>query len=641
MKIFTTLFSSKNNTCRTCETGYAVILTLSLGGLLAAHGKTIQVHSLTLPALSNRVVNIKTGHPSLFGTIQDFQRVRDSAIKHAYGKPAFEKVIKDSEVLLPQKPCSYVKEGRRLLGVCRAVLFRATTLSMAFRLTGERKYLERCQSELLAAADFPDWNPSHYLDVAEMTLALAIGYDWLYHELDPDAREKIYTAILEKGLRNSMESTGWWIKAKNNWGQVCHAGLMAGAFATLERNPKISAFIIHRAITHLPISMAVYNPNGAYPEGPGYWSYGTGFNVLALDMLFSRLGTDFGLSDLPGFNETVEYLDIVTGPSGATFNYADGGSGRSTDPAMWWFARHYKRVDILQYFEVAALKKYCAKKLSPGRYGNRLFPLTLLWMQEPPGNQTPSRTPLHWSSESAQVITVHRTSWDNAKALFVGFKGGSPSDPHGHMDAGSFVLDYAGVRWAHDIGAENYHKIESLGMNLWSSRQDGDRWKIFRLNNLSHNTLVIDEQLQVAKGRAILKSFKTAPLPETVLDLSGVYKGQAACVERCGQLLDSGALQISDTLKGLKPGAKVRWQMMTRADPELTGSASVRLVEKGHSITLSIQHEPPRQWRIVDASQPRNSWDSQNRRYKLICFESEAPKNGELNLCVLITPQKR
>ena len=32
------------------------------------------------------------------------------------------------------------------------------------------------------------------------------------------------------------------------------------------------------------------------------------------------------------------------------------------------------------------------------------------------------------------------------------------------MDAGSFVLDADGVRWAHDLGAENYNRIESLGM---------------------------------------------------------------------------------------------------------------------------------------------------------------------------------
>ena len=29
---------------------------------------------------------------------------------------------------------------------------------------------------------FTDWHPKHFLDVAEMTTALALSYDWLYHD---------------------------------------------------------------------------------------------------------------------------------------------------------------------------------------------------------------------------------------------------------------------------------------------------------------------------------------------------------------------------------------------------------------------------------------------------------------------------
>ena len=106
--------------------------------------------------------------------------------------------------------------------------------------------------------------------------------------------------------------------------------------------------------------------------------------------------------------------------------------------------------------------------------------------------------PLHWYSESETPITVHRSSWTDPAATFVGLKGGSPSGPHGQMDIGSFVLDADGVRWAVDLGAEGYHGIESRGMNLWSSSQNSDRWTIFRQSNHGHNTLVIDGQLQKA-----------------------------------------------------------------------------------------------------------------------------------------------
>ena len=54
------------------------------------------------------------------------------------------------------------------------------TLAMAYRLHGDRRYVDRLWQELQTVAGFPDFNPRHFLDTAEMTHALAIAYDWLY-----------------------------------------------------------------------------------------------------------------------------------------------------------------------------------------------------------------------------------------------------------------------------------------------------------------------------------------------------------------------------------------------------------------------------------------------------------------------------
>ena len=51
-------------------------------------------------------------------------------------------------------------------------------LSYAYRTTGELKYAERAEKEMLYMAGYDNWNPEHFLDVAEMTMALSIGYDW-------------------------------------------------------------------------------------------------------------------------------------------------------------------------------------------------------------------------------------------------------------------------------------------------------------------------------------------------------------------------------------------------------------------------------------------------------------------------------
>ena len=57
----------------------------------------------------------------------------------------------------------------------------------------------------MAAAAFEDWHPPHFLDTAEMTNAVAIGYDWLYDVLTPEQRATLKTAIIEKGLKPGLK----------------------------------------------------------------------------------------------------------------------------------------------------------------------------------------------------------------------------------------------------------------------------------------------------------------------------------------------------------------------------------------------------------------------------------------------------
>ncbi len=52
---------------------------------------------------------------------------------------------------------------------------------MAWKMDEDSRFLDRAVAELDAVCAFSDWNPSHFLDLAEMSLAVSIGYDWLYN----------------------------------------------------------------------------------------------------------------------------------------------------------------------------------------------------------------------------------------------------------------------------------------------------------------------------------------------------------------------------------------------------------------------------------------------------------------------------
>ena len=579
-------------------------------------------------------------HPRLLAKRAELEALRDSVKKDPLRKALADAVVKQATLLQNVSPIERRLEGRRLLGESRRCVKRTLVLSMAYHLTGDAKHADRCEREMLAVAEFSDWNPSHFLDVAEMTLAMAIGYDWLYNELSDPSRKKIRAAIVEKGVSLPFETRHkGWVKARNNWGQVCHGGLTAGALAVFEDEKDLAARTVHNALHNVTHSMHAYDPNGSYPEGPGYWAYGTSYNVVLIAVIESVLGSDFGLTKAPGFDLTGQYPALMCGPSGLFFNYADGGAGRGSESCLLWFASRFGRPDWLLGERQELLTDVSRVDSRDARgSGGRLLPLALLWMDGIEENP-PIRMPLHWQSESETPVTVHRSSWTDPDATFVGLKGGSPSGPHGQMDIGSFVLDAQRVRWALDLGAEGYHGIESRGMNLWSSSQNSDRWTIFRQSNEGHNTLVIDGQLQKATGRAPVIHFSDdLAFPHSIVDMSGVYEGQAKSVRRGIALVDSRNVLIQDQLTGLKPGSRVRWGMITPGSPGEAGKENINLQQKDARLAMTILAPQSAGWKIIDTAKPRNEWDSPNPGTCMIAFEAVAPDSGELTLAVLAEP---
>jgi hypothetical protein len=386
--------------------------------------------------------------------------------------------------------------------------------------------------------------------------------------------------------------------------------------------------------------MGVFAPNGSYPEGPGYWVYGTSYNVLLIDMLEKVLRTDFGLSKAPGFDQTGQYLSLATGPSGRFFNYADGGDGRGVVPVLFWFGDRYNRPDWLlgEHDRIQEMIIKASGKSSRA-YKLRLLPLALLWMNGPAPEPVDIGMPLHWLAKNEVPISIHRSAWTDPRAVYVGFKGGSPGANHGHMDVGSFVLDSDGVRWAIELGSESYYRIESRSMNLWDRDQKGDRWSIFRLNNFSHNTLVIDGQHQRAEGHGTFVGFSDDPAhPYSVLDMSTAYTGQAESVLRGTALHNDRVILVQDELKGLKPGSRVRWGMVTSATPENQSPTGMELTQDGEKLGLRLLGPETAEWRIVNTEKPAREWDSPNPDTRMIAFEAVAPANGHLQWAVQCIP---
>ena len=110
-------------------------------------------------------------------------------------------IVKRAEKVLTERTCEYrIPDGKRLLSESRSALHHVLFCGWIWRTTGDERHRERVIRELDAACALKDWNPSHFLDTAEMATAVAIGYDWLYSSLTPEQRLRYEDAILRFAL---------------------------------------------------------------------------------------------------------------------------------------------------------------------------------------------------------------------------------------------------------------------------------------------------------------------------------------------------------------------------------------------------------------------------------------------------------
>ena len=337
-----------------------------------------------------------------------------------------ERIIADSELLLTDPVRKREVSYGRMLSTSRGIFTRVLLLSTSYLLTGEKKYADRAIVEMESAVSFPDWHPPHFLDVAELTFAVAIGYDWLYDQMTDEQRKKIADGILKKGLEPSWHPQATWTQLNNNWNPVCNAGMVAGALALADLEPEMAEKTIRRAIKAVPVSIKIaYQPEGAYPEGPMYWSYGTMFTTLLIDMFENVFESDFGMYDFKGLRRTGDYMQAVTSPSGHLFNYADCNERRELSFVMTYLAHRFDRPDWFDKTEQQLLKNYCERRYKSfsEHHCVQLMPFALLYMDFPIQN---SKAPLAYFSGNASVnpLAIHRSD-HSATASWLALKGGN------------------------------------------------------------------------------------------------------------------------------------------------------------------------------------------------------------------------
>ncbi|MBN2473604.1 MAG: heparinase II/III family protein [Pirellulales bacterium] len=564
-----------------------------------------------VPAEAEILHTLRPEHPRLIATSDDLARLK----KLIAAEPRAAEIYRDlksraDKLLDARDTVEYKIVGPRLLSQSRKCVDRVYTLATLYRIDGDRRYAERALKELTAAAAFKDWNPSHFLDTAEMTHAFAIGYDWLHDVLSPEQKQMLRRAIVEKGLRAAepfYREQRWWTRSRHNWNQVCNGGITLGALAVAEDEPQLAAYIVYQAAHSVQLAMDDFAPAGAWAEGPGYWNYATRYNAYMLAGLETALGTDFGLSRFPGFSVTGDFRIHTTGPTNRLFNFADGGDRAGQAAQVFYLARKFDN-PLYAWHERERIGGSSALHL---------------WWFDPRG-EPPTDFSLDRRFPHVDVVCL-RSRWNDPRAVFVGFKGGDNKVNHSHLELGTFVLDADGQRWVYDVGSDDYNLPGYFGSKRWTYN-----W----LATAGQNTLLIDGKNQDPKAVAPIAAFRSTPSwAGAVADLSAAYANQAKSVRRGIALIDRREVLVQDELEGTA-GAEIAWQVHTKAKTQLEGDRAV-LRRNGETLIARILSPDGAAFAAEPASPPppqRQQPDASKLFVKLPGGE------GLVRVAVLLTP---
>ena len=578
------------------------------------------------------------------------------ALNHTLVK-MHQAIVSASDDMLDKPVLERKLEGFRLLDVSREALRRIFYLSYSYRVSGDVKYAQRAEKDLLAVSAFSDWQPPHFLGVAEMALGVAIGYDWLYNYLSPESRTIIENALLTKAIEPSLDPKyADRFNNPTNWSQVCNAGIVYAALALADKYPEISEKVLARSISLITVPMKSYDPDGAFAEGYMYWQYGTVFNIFMLDAL-QKLGIDdLKLKDFKGFSKTPYYLQHMVGTSGQSFNYMDCIPNSILNASQFWFASQLNDPSLL-WIENTYLEKdkfvtltdgnglpLSSEMLKENKYSqftkDRTLPALMIWGSGIDLAKITPPTTTCFTGNGETPVCLMRTSWNDKNGIYLGFKAGSAGTNHGHMDIGSFVIDADGERWASDFGMQNYNSLESKGINLWSLAQNSTRWKVFRYNNLAHNTLAVNGQYQNVKGKAGIDKYGFATnLKFALSDLSKVYENQLKSVKRGVAILNEQFVVIQDEIESSAKTDTIRWTTMTEAQVKIKSKNAFLLTLNGKSMLVKFETKANIQLKTWTTKSP-NDYDASNEGKTLFGFEMVLKPNSKETVCTKFIPSK-
>jgi hypothetical protein len=578
-------------------------------------------------SLEYLIANLRMERPRLMLTPTSDRHIREQLSNESLVQSYFRALYQDAaEILeLPLLEKSYSDQRRHMLSLAREKKRRLGLLAIVYRYSREQRFLDRLNDELINICKYDDWNPHHWLDTATLSMGFAMALDWAGEDLPPETVELAEITLIEHGIKPLFEGNPehiWWVDVNHNWNQVGHGGLIAASITIAHRDPALAAKTISFALDHMHYALNEYGPDGIFPEGLTYWEFGTIYSAISATMLNSAFGHDFGITQYPGLLQSAKVRMMGVAPSGELFNYSDAGSNLSdTRVGVELHQARFNRARATQLLTWFAVQTGNSLYFDPtffealptdGRSRERNGPPSLIWLaqMDEPLNFDP--LPNIWHGEGKNSIAIFRNDDDDPDKFYLGMKGGQANINHGHMDAGSFVFELDGIRWSVDMGSGGARgEVHAAGKDYWDRTQNAFRWSLLPMSNRGHSTLRINNSRHNVDGNARIIYFSdgsNGTPPETVFDMSEVFRGQLASLHRRFVKEDARSIRIEDRIKPNDSTEMVIWQMMTTAAVIIADDGAL-LEQDGKKLRLHIESPAGLSVSVISLNPPPGRFD--------------------------------
>lgn len=254
---------------------------------------------------------------------------------HTLRRRQYERLLEQADSYRTMElPAQHPKKSTIYMGI--AIL----NLALAYRLSGEEKYLREARRFINTVLGYEKWGNAHLVNVdlsaSWILFGLSVGYDWLCPALAPEERDRILTKIRHHAriiyeYRRRTCGSGWSTNFYQNHNWINMTGLAAAGYLLGE--PAYT----REAKEDMERVYSLLAEDGSNYEGVVYWRYGGMWLFVYAHLLKIQEGIDHFRTN-PYLRNTFYYrLYQSCGDFSQQLNYGDCHDRHSGHPACVYY----------------------------------------------------------------------------------------------------------------------------------------------------------------------------------------------------------------------------------------------------------------------------------------------------------------